>query len=233
MQDEGDDSDSDDNKYDEKIKIMVIGETKVGKTSLIKKYTKDVFGGAYLSTVGIDFQEKIINIDGKSVMLQIWDTAGQERFNSIVSNYYKGTDVAIFLYSIDKEESFQNVEKWVKNLKQNNENSLNVLIGNKKDREKEEGGRVVTYERAEKFAEENNFFSFREITCKVGDEDEVKNISEIFDEIAKYFYDKSKENKNKPDTNDLKYVVTDSMMALGKKHRVQKEGDQNKKKKCC
>ena len=162
--------------------------------------------------------------------MQLWDTAGQEKFNSIVSNYYKGTDVAIFLYSIDKEESFQNVEKWVKNLKQNNENSLNVLIGNKKDREKEEGGRVVTYERAEKFAEENNFFSFREITCKVGDEDEVKNISEIFDEIAKYFYDKSKENKNKPDTNDLKYVVTDSMMALGKKHRVQKEGGQNKKK---
>ena len=223
---------SESEQYDKSIKVIILGDSYVGKSSLINRLINNKFVDLS-STLSIEYHTYIVSLNDYILRMQLWDTAGQEKFNSIVSNYYKGTDVAIFLYSIDKEESFQNVEKWVKNLKQNNENSLNVLIGNKKDREKEEGGRVVTYERAEKFAEENNFFSFREITCKVGDEDEVKNISEIFDEIAKYFYDKSKENKNKPDTNDLKYVVTDSMMALGKKHRVQKEGGQNKKKKCC
>ena len=73
--------------YDVKYKIMVLGESKVGKTSLIKRYTKDQFGGVYLTTVGMDFQDKIIEIEDKKVRLQVWDTAGQERFRNVTKSY--------------------------------------------------------------------------------------------------------------------------------------------------
>ena len=168
--------------------------------------------------------------------MQLWDTAGQEKFNAIINNYYKGTDVGIFLYSIDNEKSFINVENWFKNLKENNINTLNILIGNKRDKENEEGGRVVTYERAEKFAEDNKFFAFREISCKSKEQDELNNILEIFDDIGKYFYEQNKENKNKIENNaDINYQVTESMIALGKKQKIKEEenAQNKKKKKCC
>jgi Ras-related protein Rab-11A len=215
---------SESEQYDKSIKVIILGDSYVGKSSLINRLINNKFVDLS-STLSIEYHTYIVSLNDYILRMQLWDTAGQEKFNSIVSNYYKGTDVAIFLYSIDKEESFQNVEKWVKNLKQNNENSLNVLIGNKKDREKEEGGRVVTYERAEKFAEENNFFSFREITCKVGDEDEVKNISEIFDEIAKYFYDYYSHRRFASSSVDMNYVASASIIKIGENSR--------KKKRCC
>ena len=97
--------------YDEKIKLMVIGETKVGKTSLIKKYTKDIFGGTYLTTVGIDFQEKIIDVEDKSVKLQIWDTAGQERFRNIAKSYFHKSDGFLLVYDINCKDSFEKLIK--------------------------------------------------------------------------------------------------------------------------
>ena len=78
-----DQDDDDDSKFDEKINIMILGEIRAGKAALIKRYTSNVFGGEYLTTVGIDFQEKKLDIDGKKILVQIWDTAGEERFRNI------------------------------------------------------------------------------------------------------------------------------------------------------
>jgi len=120
--------------YDEKIKLMVIGETRVGKTSLIKKYTKDEFGGAYLTTVGIDFQEKIIKIDDKTVKLQIWDTAGEERFRNIAKNYFHTSNGFLLVYDISNKESFEKLHFWNEQIKINApENTRCIVIGNKTD----------------------------------------------------------------------------------------------------
>ena len=222
-------------QYDKSLKVIVLGDSSVGKSSLINKIKNNKFQ-ELPSTLSIEYHSYITSVNNYTLRMQLWDTAGQEKFNAIISNYYKGTDVGIFLYSIDNEKSFNNIEIWFKNLKENNENTLNILIGNKRDKENEEGGRVVTYERAEKFAEDNKFFAFREISCKSKEQDELDNILEIFDEIGKYFYDKNKENKNKPENNaDINYQVTESMRALGKKHKKKEENAQNikKKKKCC
>ena len=222
-------------QYDKSLKVIVLGDSSVGKSSLINKIKNNKFQ-ELPSTLSIEYHSYITSVNNYTLRMQLWDTAGQEKFNAIISNYYKGTDVGIFLYSIDNEKSFNNVEIWFKNLKENNENTLNILIGNKRDTENEEGGRVVTYERAEKFAEDNKFYAFREISCKSKEQDELDNILEIFDEIGKYFYDKNKENKNKPENNaDINYQVTESMIALGKKHKKKEENAQNikKKKKCC
>jgi len=222
-------------QYDKSLKVIVLGDSAVGKSSLINRIKNNKFH-ELPSTLSIEYHSYITSVNNYTLRMQIWDTAGQEKFNAIINNYYKGTDVGIFLYSIDNEKSFINVENWFKNLKENNINTLNILIGNKRDKENEEGGRVITYERAEKFAEDNKFFAFREISCKSKEQDELNNILEIFDDIGKYFYEQNKENKNKIENNaDINYQVTESMIALGKKHKIKEEenAQNKKKKKCC
>ena len=215
-------------QYDKSIKVIILGDSYVGKSSLINRLINNKFV-ELSSTLSIEYHTYIISINDFKLRMQIWDTAGQEKYNSIISNYYKGTDVAIFVYSIDKEESFQNVEMWFKNLKENNNSSLNILIGNKKDLEKEEGGRIVKEEKAEKFAEDNGFFYFSEISCKNKEQYEIDRIYDVFDEIGKHFYEKSKDEKMFESVN---YNVSESMRSLGEKHRIKKD-NANKKKKCC
>ena len=86
--------------FDVKYKLMVIGESKVGKTSLIKRYTKNEFGGVYLTTVGVDFQDQIIEIENKKVRLQVWDSAGQERFRNVTKKYFQSTNGLLVVYDI-------------------------------------------------------------------------------------------------------------------------------------
>ena len=215
--------------YDSSIKVIILGDSYVGKSSLINRLINNKFV-ELSSTLSIEYHTYIISINDYKIRMQLWDTAGQEKYNSIISNYYKGTDVAIFVYSIDKQESFENIQMWFKHLKENNEDSLNILIGNKLDMEKE-GARVVSYENAENFARENNFFLIREISCKSKEAYEIEDIYEVFDEIGKYFYEKSKDRNNNADS--ISYKVSDSMRTLGEKHRIKKENEKNKKKVGC
>ena len=123
--------------------------------------------------------------------MQIWDTAGQEKFNSIISNYYKGTDVGIFIYSINKEESFENVKDWFNVLKEKgNENSISILLGNKKDLGEKE--RIVTYKQGKNFANENKFKLFREISCKSEEKEEIEKKDNDEEEAD----DENKKNEN-------------------------------------
>ena len=128
--------DDDDSPFDEKIKIMVIGEIRVGKTSLIKKYTNDIFGGDYLTTIGIDFQEKKLDIDGKKIVIQIWDTAGEERFRNIAKNYFKQANGFLIIYDISCNDSFEKVRFWHEQIELNAPKNIKCIIaGNKCDLE--------------------------------------------------------------------------------------------------
>ncbi|CDQ90935.1 unnamed protein product, partial [Oncorhynchus mykiss] len=99
---------------DYKLQIIIIGSRGVGKTSLMERFTDDTFCEACKSTVGVDFKIKTVELRGKKIRLQIWDTAGQERFNSITSAYYRGAKGIVLVYDITKQETFDDLPKWMK-----------------------------------------------------------------------------------------------------------------------
>ena len=164
--------------YDEKIKIMIIGETKVGKTSLISKYCKNEFtGGEYLSTIGIDFQIKNLEINSKKIRLQIWDTAGEERFRNIAKNYFQSSDGFLVVYDITNNESFDTLDYWIEEIKSNSQEiSKMILVGNKCDMEKE---RKIKKEDGKSFAKKKQI-KFFEVSAKEG-----TNVSEVFQSLVK------------------------------------------------
>ena len=197
-QEDADESTSNGITYDEKIKVMVIGETRVGKTSLIKKYTKNTFGGVYLTTVGIDFQEKIINSEGKAVKVQIWDTAGQERFRNIAKNYFHTSDGFLLVYDITCKESFEKLNFWYEQIKLNApEHTKCMVVGNKCDLEEK---REVSKEEGDNFSKEQNI-KFYETSAKEG-----INVNTIFQELSNEIVKDIKKNgpKNKRSSQVLK-----------------------------
>ena len=163
--------------FDVKYKIMVLGESRVGKTSLIKRYTKDQFGGVYLTTVGMDFQDKIIELEDKKVRLQVWDTAGQERFRNVTKSYFQSSHGLLVVYDITDKESFEKINFWMENIKNNApEKAKLILVGNKCDLANE---RKVTIEYGENKARNYNI-KFFESSAKDG-----TNVNEIFEELVK------------------------------------------------
>ena len=182
--------------YDVKYKIMVLGESKVGKTSLIKRYTKDQFGGVYLTTVGMDFQDKIIEIEDKKVRLQVWDTAGQERFRNVTKSYFQSSQGLLVVYDITDKESFEKINFWVDNIKNNApENAKLILVGNKCDLANE---RKVSYEEGENYAKNLNI-KFFEASAKDG-----TNVNELFFYLANEIY---QDNKLKGNNNSNNGVI--------------------------
>ena len=195
--------------FDLKYKIMILGESKVGKTSLIKRYTKDEFGGAYLATVGMDFEDKIIDIDNKKVRLQIWDTAGQERFRNVTKKYFQSSNGLLIVYDITDKESFEKINFWVDSIKNYApENVKLILVGNKCDLINK---REVTVEEGENYAKKLNI-KFFESSAKDG-----TNVKDLFFYLANKIYqdDKTKRKDNK-----------DNGMKL-------ESGNKKGKKKCC
>ena len=157
---------------------MIIGETRTGKTSLISRYCKNEFsGGAYLSTIGIDFQIKNLEMNSKKIRLQIWDTAGQERFRNIAKNYYQSSDGFIVVYDITNNESFQTLDYWVEEIKSNSQElSRMILVGNKCDIEE---GRQVKKEEGKEYAKKKEL-KFYEVSAKDG-----TNVNKAFDDLIK------------------------------------------------
>ena len=174
MADNDDDSISD--SYDQKIKIMILGETLVGKTAIITRYTKKIFAENYLTTVGIDFQNKQLNINGKKINVEIWDTAGQERFRNIAKTYFQSSDGFLLVYDITSKDSFNKLNDWYDQIKSNApENSKCIIAGNKSDLEEK---RQVKKEEGEKFASDNNL-KFYETSAK-----DDKNINIVFELLS-------------------------------------------------
>ena len=197
--------------YDLKFKIIVIGESRVGKTSLIKRYTKDQFGGVYLTTVGIDFQDKTIEIEDKKVKLQVWDTAGQERFRNVAKNYFQSSNGFLLVFDITDKESFQKLNDfWMDQLNMHApKKAKSVLVGNKSDLA---GQRQVSIEDAEKFAKDNNL-KYYEVSAKEG-----TKVVELFFYLANEIYQSHTYEENNYNKN----------ITLKKEKSKKKD-----KKKCC
>mmetsp|Transcript_67362 Transcript_67362/g.60513 ORF Transcript_67362/g.60513 Transcript_67362/m.60513 type:complete len:218 (+) Transcript_67362:104-757(+) len=151
------------------VKIIIIGESGVGKTAILHQYVMDKFIQEHKATIGADFLTKEINVDDKIVTLQIWDTAGQERFQSLGNAFYRGADACILVYDITDQKSFDQIEDW----KQKFVNQANIenereypflLLGNKSDMSQ---NRAVSQQQGEQYAS-NNGMTFYETSAKDG-----------------------------------------------------------------
>ena len=123
-----------DEAYDHLFKVVFVGDAGVGKTQIINKFVKNKFSNDYKPTIGVDFYFKTINSNGKIIKLQLWDTAGQKKFKTITKSYYKGAHLIVFVYAIDNENTFKNIQNCGKDVKeQTNEKTKFLLVGNKCD----------------------------------------------------------------------------------------------------
>ncbi|XP_057564656.1 ras-related protein Rab-8A isoform X1 [Hippopotamus amphibius kiboko] len=136
--------------YDYLFKLLLIGDSGVGKTCVLFRFSEDAFNSTFISTIGIDFKIRTIELDGKRIKLQIWDTAGQERFRTITTAYYRGAMGIMLVYDITNEKSFDNIRNWIRNIEEHASADVEkMILGNKCDVNDK---RQVSKERGEKLA---------------------------------------------------------------------------------
>ena len=129
---------------DRSYKILVIGESNVGKTSIILRYTENSFNASGISTCGVDVKCKYVSLDNLKIRLDIWDTAGQERFRGLAKNYFRGANAFILVYDITNQNSFNKLRGWINDAKEKIQREYKmIVVGNKKDCKKE---RVIDYD---------------------------------------------------------------------------------------
>ena len=159
-------------------KILLLGDSSVGKTCFLLRYTENTFQEIHMSTIGLDYKLKNVQLDdGKMVKIQIWDTAGQDRFRSITRNYYKGAHGIILIYDVTSRKTFENVRNWLTQIKEEVTDKVTIiLIGNKIDNVE---GRKVTTEEGQNMAKEYGL-NFFETSAKSG-----INIDSAFNEMVK------------------------------------------------
>ena len=177
-------------------KILLLGDTTVGKTCFLMKYTDKTFQDIHMATMGLDYRLKSMKLkNGKDIKLQMWDTAGQDRYRAITKNYYKGSHGILLLYDITNIQTFESVKQWVTQIREEaTQNVIVYLVGNKSDMEEE---REVQKEKGEQLAEELGF-PFTESSAKNG-----INVNETFEDLAERI-DKLYGNKpQKPVKNKL------------------------------
>ena len=168
-------------QYDISFKVIVIGDSGVGKSCLTTQAVRNNFEEFYTATVGFEFLTFNMRINNNVLKLQIWDTCGQEVYKSLISNFYRNSSLALILYSIDNLDSFRHAETWLNDLKQQaNPNVRIFLVGNKCDLEDK---RVIAKEEGERFKEEKNLDRFIETSAKTGE-----NAQEVLLEAAKLLY---------------------------------------------
>ncbi|ERF76768.1 GTP-binding protein ypt2 [Endocarpon pusillum Z07020] len=149
--------------YDFLIKLLLIGDSGVGKSCCLLRFSEDSFTPSFITTIGIDFKIRTIDLDGKRVKLQIWDTAGQERFRTITTAYYRGAMGILLVYDVTDRKSFDNIRTWFSNVEQHASEGVNkILIGNKCDWEEK---RAVSTQQGQDLADELNI-PFLEVSAK-------------------------------------------------------------------
>jgi len=202
-------------QYDLSYKIIVIGDSGVGKSCLTTKATKNIFNTAYNSTIGFEFYSFNIKINDKTMKLQIWDTCGQELYKSLITNFYRNSSLAIMVYAINKQETFDNIDIWLKDLRMySNPDAKVFLIGNKVDLENQ---REVNRADGEKYANMNQLNYFCETSAKTG-----FNAQKIFIEAGKILYEEYLNYKGVDDKKDNNYEI-----------KWGKSNENVKKSKCC
>ena len=185
--------DNKNDEYDLLIKALLIGDSNVGKTTIIGKYLDKNFSEKTLNTVGLDLKYVKLNINDMKIKLQLWDTAGQERFRSMTTSYYRAVNVIIIVFDVTSQNSFDHIKEWMNNIKQFAKlGVMKVIVGNKIDLNDE---RIVTYNEGKNFAESFNIKYFE--TSAVTRE----GIVELFETICK---DYSKTNRKKSIDSNIK-----------------------------
>ena len=206
--------------YDLIFKIILIGDSGVGKTNILTRYVNNEFSFSTQSTVGVEFSGKTIKKDGKTIKLQIWDTAGEERYRSITSAYYKGSKGAFVVYDISNRVTFENINKWIDELKsKGDEDIIIMLVGNKSDLEDKREVQIEEVENKSKL----NHIAFCETSAKNG-----KNIEEAFDSLINEIM-KSVEKAKKI---ELKKLQNSKPIILEEKENEEEE-NQKKNQSCC
>jgi len=180
--------------YDLLFKLLLIGDSGVGKTCILFRFSDDAFNTTFISTIGIDFKIKTIELHGKRIKLQIWDTAGQERFHTITTSYYRGAMGIMLVYDITNPKSFDNIAKWLRNIDEHaNEDVEKMILGNKCDMTEK---RIISKEKGEAIAREHGI-RFLETSAKAN-----INIERAFIELAEAILKKQTAGQDRPETSD-------------------------------
>ena len=204
--------------YDKRCQILLIGDSSVGKTSLIQRYVNGIFKDekdVYLPTVGLDFYTKYEIINNMNVLVNLWDTAGQERFKSLTPNYFKNAEGVILTYDITKTESFENLKYWMNSIETNLGDKKIfipiIIVGNKLDME---DMREITKENADNLSKEYNYKYF-ETSAKTGE-----GVDDAFRDLVNQILEKS--DKFEEERNERNSVKIN-----------ENQEDNPKKKGCC
>jgi Ras-related protein Rab-1A len=169
-------------EYDYLFKLLLIGDSGVGKSCLLLRFADDTYTESYISTIGVDFKIRTIELEGKTVKLQIWDTAGQERFRTITSSYYRGAHGIIVVYDVTDNDTFTNVKQWLQEIDRYASEGVNkLLVGNKSDLTSK---KVVEYSVAKEFADQLAI-PFLETSAK-----SATNVEQAFLTMAKQIKDR-------------------------------------------
>ncbi|KAE9446821.1 hypothetical protein C3L33_21277, partial [Rhododendron williamsianum] len=168
-----------DEEYDYLFKVVLIGDSGVGKSNLLSRFTRNEFCLESKSTIGVEFATRTLQVEGRTVKAQIWDTAGQERYRAITSAYYRGALGALLVYDVTKPTTFENISRWLKELRDHADSNINImLIGNKTDLKHL---RAVATEDAQGFAEKEGL-SFIETSAL-----EATNVEKAFQTILRRY----------------------------------------------
>ncbi|XP_064608042.1 ras-related protein Rab-37-like isoform X4 [Liolophura sinensis] len=192
--------------YDFSCKVMLIGDSGVGKTCLLVRFKDGAFlSGSFISTVGIDFRNKVVDVDGTKVKLQIWDTAGQERFRSITRAYYRDANALLLLYDVTNKASFDNIRAWLAEINEYAQDDVVImLLGNKSDMT---GERVIRREDGERLARDHGV-AFMETSAKTG-----MNVELAFMAVARDLKMKKTRRPNEPKFSVTEYVESEKKSA--------------------
>ena len=216
--------------YELSFKIIVIGDSGVGKSCLTMKATKNYFENYYSPTVGFEFFTFNVKLKEKNIRLQIWDTCGQEVYRSLISSFYKNSSLAILVYSIEERRSYENLEVWLNQIReQGNPGVKIILVGNKNDLEEK---REVSLEEGKKFCKDFGLNNFFETSAKTGSNAQnafIEAVKILYEENLKY---KERANKVKRNISNLGHLEFTPEV---QNNLIIDDDDENRKKrkKCC
>ena len=207
--------------YEVNFKIIVIGDSGVGKTCITNQGVKNEFSNLYQPTIGMEIFGLYVKLDNRIIKLQIWDTCGQEIYRSLITNFYRSSSLAIIVYSIDNRDSFTDLDLWVKELKFNNSPDTKlILVGNKLDLA---GKRQIKYEEGKKFAQDYGFIDFFETSALTG-----QNIKKMFIKAAIILYEQHLNFKDLESSTSFSTFRPENSQPL-KRNKSKKKREMN----CC